>query len=92
MMGEYRIEVLEKKHAMKLLLILMDGDLMKGELASHVTVGTASVQARVADLVEAGLLTETSENVKPFRKMIGLTDKGREVAESIRHVEDLLLQ
>ena len=84
------LEVLEQKHAMKVLAILLEREMFKGELASKITIGTASIQARVDELVRLGLLEEEPQTVKPFRKIIRLTDKGREVAEMIEKIEEVL--
>lgn len=85
------LEYLEQKHSLKILKILYDnGELCKGELSSMITVGTASVQSRIRDLVEVGLINEVVDTVKPYRKHISLTEKGEEVAKLIAQMDKLL--
>ena len=55
-----------------------------------ITVGTASVQSRIRDLVEVGLINEVVDTVKPYRKHISLTKKGEEVAKLISQMDKLL--
>ena len=90
MSNPYDLEVLEQKHAMKVLVYLLENDMYKGELTSKITVGSASVQSRVAELVEKDLVREEMQKVKPFRKILSLTDKGRRVAELVKEIENLL--
>lgn len=84
------LEILEQKHAMKILVHLLDGDMYKGELTSKITVGSSSILSRVEDLVDNGLITEEVQKTRPFRKTLSLTEKGRSVAELIREIEGLL--
>jgi DNA-binding MarR family transcriptional regulator len=48
------------------------------------------VNYRVAELLEAGLITEVQEDAKPFRKFIELTPEGRKVAEHLTAIEKIL--
>ena len=81
------IDVLENTHAIRILLVLRDnGSMVKGDLARSIAKGTATVQSRVADLVDSGLVTETRETTKPFRIYVELTPKGREVADLLHEI------
>ena len=81
------IDVLVNTHAIRILLVLRDkGSMVKGNLARAIAKGTATVQARVADLVDSGLVTETRETTKPFRIYVELTPKGREVADLLHEI------
>lgn len=84
------LEVLEQKHAMKVLVYLLENDMYKRELTSKITVGSCSIQSRVEDLAEMELITEEVQKTKPFRKVLSLTDKGRKVAELVKEIENLL--
>ncbi len=64
--------------------------MIKGVLASYVAKGTVSVQSRVDELVKLGLITEEREDTRPFRKIVQLTDKGRQVAEKLAEIEGIL--
>ena len=52
--------------------------------------GTASVRSRVDSLISYGIVTETQEHVRPFKKMLSLTPKGRRVAALISQICDVL--
>ena len=90
MSGSLQIELLEKKHSLKLLYHLRNGPMVKGELCAKVAVGTASAQDRIEDLVSQGLVTEEQESVKPFKKILNLTPKGRKVVDAIVQIESIL--
>lgn len=85
------LEYLEQKHSLKILYILHEnGEMCKGELSSKITVGTVSVQARISDLIDAGLIHERVDTVRPYKKHISLTEKGTQVAELIVRMNNLL--
>ena len=83
---DYKASILENTHTVKILMILNEnGKMMKGDLARSIAKGTSTVQARVAELVEAGLLTETREKV-----FVSLTPEGENVANMLRAIESCL--
>ena len=76
------LDVLEKKHALKVLMVLRDKKMLnKTELVEEIASGAGSVQARVDDLEAAGLISVEEEAVRPFRKMVSLTEKGKDIAD-----------
>ena len=88
---DYKASILENTHTVKILMILNEnGKMMKGDLARSIAKGTSTVQARVAELVEAGLLTETREKVKPFKIFVSLTPEDENVANMLRAIESCL--
>lgn len=89
--AEYKASILENTHTVKILMILNEnGPMMKGDLARSIAKGTSTVQARVEELVEAGLVVETRENVKPFKIFVDLTPEGENVANMLRAIESCL--
>ncbi len=58
----------------------------KTELIESISVGASSVSNRIDELSEAGLLHVEEEEVPPFRKMVSLTETGRQVAELIASI------
>ena len=88
---DYKASILENTHTVKILMILNEnGKMMKGDLARSIAKGTSTVQARVAELVDAGLLTETRETVKPFKIFVSLTPEGENIANMLRAIESCL--
>jgi len=88
MSGGFKVSVLEEVHALKILLILnSEGRMVKGDLAARIAKGTVAVQSRIESLISEGLITETQEKTRPFRKFIDLTKKGKEVSSHIAAVE-----
>lgn len=89
--GNLKAGSLEATHAIKILIILRnEGKTVKGNLAGYVAKGTVSVQSRVTELSQLGLVVEEQENKKPFRKFVELTPKGRKIAEKLAEIEELL--
>ncbi len=89
--SEYKASILESTHTVKILMILNENKkMMKGDLARSIAKGTSTVQARVAELVEAGLVTETREKVKPFKIFVSLTPMGENVASMLLAIESCL--
>lgn len=89
--GNLKAGSLEATHAIKILIILLrEGKMIKGVLASYVAKGTVSVQSRVEELIQLGLVIEEREQQRPFRKFVELTPKGRAVAEKLAEIEEIL--
>ncbi|MCL1984603.1 MAG: hypothetical protein FWG58_04305 [Methanomassiliicoccaceae archaeon] len=64
--------------------------MVKGELAACVAKGTVAVQSRIESLVSEGLITETQETKRPFRKYIKLTEKGEKISNHIAEIEAVM--
>lgn len=76
---------------MRILLVLYrEGDMFRSILYNHVAKGTNTARYRVDELLEAGLLTEDVSQFPPLSKRIGLTEKGRKVAELVAEMEKVL--
>ena len=88
----YKAQVLEDRHAVSILLTLLDArePYIKGVLTSVLSTGSRTVPDRIKDLEDAGLITEEQEQQRPFRKFIDLTPKGRQVAEHLAAIEGIL--
>ena len=85
------LTVLENTHAITILLILRrEGPMQKGMLYQKISKNTASVQRRIDSLVMAGLVTETETKEHPFPRIIDLTPLGREVAEHLQAIVELM--
>lgn len=85
------LAVLESVYAMRILaLLLKEGPTFRSILYQRVSRSTNSPKARVDELLEAGLLTEEVSQFPPLSKRIGLTEKGRRVAEKIAEIERIL--
>jgi DNA-binding HxlR family transcriptional regulator len=85
------LTVLENTHAITIMLILArEGSMYKGMLYQKISKNTASVQRRIDSLVMAGLVTETETKEHPFPRIIDLTPLGREVAEHLQAIEELM--
>ncbi len=85
------LDVLEKKHAMKVMLTIREkGSMNKTELVESIASGAGSVNTRVEELEEAGLLRVDEEDVRPFRKMLSLTERGAEIADMIASIQGKL--
>lgn len=77
--------------AMRILLVLLrEGDMFRSILYNRVAKGVNTARFRVDELLEAGLLTEEVSQFPPLSKRIGLTEKGRKVAEHVAEIEQIL--
>lgn len=76
---------------MRILLVLFkDGEMFRSILYNKVAKGTNTARLRVDALIEAGLLTEQISQFPPLSKRIGLTPKGRKIAELVAEMEKVL--
>ena len=64
--------------------------MFRSTLYTRVAKGTNTARYRVDELLEAGLLTEEVSQFPPLSKRIGLTEKGRRVAEHVAAIEEIL--
>jgi hypothetical protein len=86
-----RIEALEEKHAIKVLLLLREkGELDRTSLYRELDKGPVIGIKRVDRLVEEKLLIETIQPVKPFAHFITLSPKGQKVADKLAEIEEIL--
>ena len=91
MVIESPVSELENTLAMRILLVLYkEGDMFRSILYNRVAKGTNTARYRVDELLEAGLLTEDVSQFPPLSKRIGLTEKGRRVAEHVAEIERIL--
>lgn len=85
------IDLLEERHAIRVLLFLhAKREISRGSLYKELNKGIRVVLDRVNSLRDMGLIRETVQPVKPFTKMLELTEKGKRVAEHLRAIEDEL--
>lgn len=64
--------------------------MIKGNLTAYLSTGSRAVADRVAELQAAGLIIEKREEQRPFRKFVEITPKGRQVAEHLAAIEEIL--
>lgn len=81
---------LEEKHVLTILYILRSGPMQKTILTDNVTNSSDTVKKRVDLLVELGLVVEEKEIQRPFRKMVTLTDKGKQIADLVTQINLLM--
>ena len=85
------LTVLENTHAITIMLILArEGSMYKGMLYQKISKNTASVQRRIDSLVAAGLVTVEQDTAHPFPQWVSLTPLGREVAEHLQAIVELM--
>lgn len=91
MEGEPGATLFENTHAVSIMLVLREeGPMVKGDLAHSMSKGTSTVQRRVEDLVEAGLVEERRETVRPFKRIVSLTAEGEAAADLLKQLDDLV--
>lgn len=86
-----KASLLEVTHAVTVLLVLMDeGPMIKSVLSQKITTNNQSIQKRIKELVDNGLISETVEDEHPYRHRIELTPRGHAVAEHLAAIEEIL--
>jgi len=89
--SSFRVELLEARHAVRVLLILRTtGPMIRSALYDEVSKGMGTAMARVNELLDAGLLEEHIMDKRPYAKTISLSSKGNAVAEHLAKVEEIL--
>jgi len=92
------IDVLEKNHSIKILIALTKKDKMfYSELKNNLDIGgNTSILSRLDDLKKAGFIVDKKEEISSKGKYIGvkryiwLTPKGKQVAEKLKEIEEIL--
>ncbi len=79
--------VLESKHCIAIVLALMDGPRTKMDLYQEVSKNPR-MPDKIADLERVGIVSMWAQENRAT--MIGLTDKGREVALILRRIDEVL--
>ena len=86
-----KLEVIENIYSLRILALLFrEGSMFRSIIYNRVSKSTNAPKARIDSLLEAGLLTEDVSQFPPLSKRIGLTDKGRRVAEHVAAIEQIL--
>ena len=89
--GDSNLALMENVYTLRILAVLYkDGPVFRSILYNKVSKSTVAPKARVDELLEAGLLTEEVSQFPPLSKRIGLTPKGRKIAELVAEMEKIL--
>ena len=95
--GFNRLALLERTGALRLLIALLNGPLFISQLIKrHGSLGIASqpaIEKTRTALVELGLIEEYEKYIeltKKTRLYLRLTNKGKEVAEGLKFIADIL--
>jgi DNA-binding HxlR family transcriptional regulator len=88
----YNAQLMEERLAIAVLLTLEKETepIVKGVLTGKIARSAGTVIDRINELMEAGLVTEVQEDKRPFRKFVELTPLGRQVAEHLAAIEEIL--
>lgn len=73
-----------------LLECLNNGPSVRSVLYARLGKGNQTVQAKLDAMIDSGLLVGRDESTPPKRKWVELTDKGRQVAEKLAEIEEIL--
>ena len=85
------VDWLEKPRTVEILISLLDGKKYFSEL-KDVTSGasTSTIESRIRELREVGLIKEKKEDKFGGRRYIWLTEKGKKVAGSLADIEKIM--
>lgn len=89
---KHEAQILENRFSVSVLLALLEANepMIKGVLTAQLSTGSRAVSDRVKELQEGGLVLERTEAERPFRKFVELTPRGRDVAEHLAAIEEIL--
>ena len=85
------LETLFRSRATDILLALYEKSMNVRELISKVGGSATTVEQRLRELKEAGLIEEVVAKDFPFRKELRLTEKGKKVAEKLKILRSLFV-
>jgi len=83
------MEILGKGRAAEVLLSLLEGPMHMKELHSRVGGSTTTLELRVRELIDEGLIEEEVKKDWPFRRVLRLTERGKVIAEFLRLLRSL---
>lgn len=90
--ADLKLGVLEYAHALKVLYALQnEGPTAKSVLYSMISTNGGTVKDRVVALSNEGLVEEGPMDKPPYRGLY-LTERGKEVAEHVTAIEQILKQ
>lgn len=78
------MRTLRKSKTAEILLRLLEGPKYIRELLSEVGGSAQTVEMRVQELLKEGLVVEEEWEAWPFRKMLKLTDRGKDIARLLK--------
>jgi len=81
---------LHKSKASEILLTLISGPKHVRELHSLVGGSLSTIEDRIKELIEIGLIAEKQPDAWPYRKILKLTDQGKEIAKLLKLEGDFL--
>lgn len=78
------MRTLRKSKSTEILLRLLDGPSYVRELVSDVGGSAQTVEMRIQELLKEGLVEEEVWEAWPFRKMLKLTERGKDIARLLK--------
>ena len=84
------LDKLEQKAALRILVILAEGDKTITDLRKTVKAAQDTIYRALTNLKELNLIEEVEEKTFPRRKFYRLTKKGREVSRLLKKIKEVL--
>lgn len=94
-MNESNLALLEQAGLLRMLMHVAEkpryiGEMIRSSVNKEGIGSQTLVYNAKRNLLQLGLVIEEIEGVRPFRKIVKITDKGRLVAQKIREVLDII--
>ncbi len=91
MNGQPSVKILENRHNISIMMyVLYNEGCMKSDIYRDVSTNPR-IPDKLNSLINAGLLSMTVDKFRSNATTITLTDKGREVAEHLSCIDELIL-
>ena len=86
-----KLSLLEERHALMLLSFLFsNGRSQRSCLYRAISRTTTAPMKRINELIDMGLIKETTMTGAPFAKNVELTERGRQIAGHIVEIERII--
>jgi DNA-binding MarR family transcriptional regulator len=87
------VDLLEQSHSIRILLAMRQKDeFLRTELYKAVDRSLHVLVKRVDEMIDAGLILEEPMTVRPFAKVLTLSEEGRKIADSLHEVDLVFTQ
>jgi DNA-binding HxlR family transcriptional regulator len=85
-----KIGILEKTKCLSIILALKDKEKSLSELTMEIRGSTNTIDSRLIYLTHKGILIDESEKKYQGKRILTLTDKGKQIAEKLKDIEIIL--
>lgn len=83
-------DIFGKRKYAEIILQLQDEQKTLSELLSAVGGSASTLETRIAELIDAKLVCDEKQKFRPFRRIVRLTEKGKQLAKTFKILEEMM--